>query len=68
MAERTWAGTHTFGAHRILNATSVEQVQDAVRNRQGRVRALGTRHSFNDPDGNTWSVQELPAWSAGAQG
>jgi catechol 2,3-dioxygenase-like lactoylglutathione lyase family enzyme len=22
---------------------------------------------FSDPDGNTWSVQELPAWSAGAQ-
>jgi catechol 2,3-dioxygenase-like lactoylglutathione lyase family enzyme len=22
---------------------------------------------FSDPDGNTWSCQELPAWSAGAQ-
>lgn len=45
---RTWAGTHTFAAHRILNATTVEQVQDAVRERVGRVRALGTRHSFHD--------------------
>lgn len=48
MPERTWAGTHTFAALRILNATSIEQVQDAVRTRTGRVRALGTRHSFND--------------------
>jgi xylitol oxidase len=47
-AERTWAGTHTFGAHRILNPTTVDEVQDAVRGRVGRVRALGTRHSFND--------------------
>ena len=22
---------------------------------------------FSDPDGNTWSVQQLPAWNAGAQ-
>jgi uncharacterized glyoxalase superfamily protein PhnB len=22
---------------------------------------------FADPDGNTWSVQQLPDWSAGAQ-
>ncbi|HEV7742695.1 MAG TPA: D-arabinono-1,4-lactone oxidase [Pseudolysinimonas sp.] len=44
----TWAGTHTFAAPRIVHATSVEQVQDAVRSREGRVRALGTRHSFHD--------------------
>jgi len=48
MPQRTWAGTHTFAAPRILNATTVEQVQDAVRTRAGRVRALGTRHSFHD--------------------
>ncbi|MEO8261586.1 MAG: FAD-binding protein [Pseudolysinimonas sp.] len=47
-AGRTWAGTHTFAAPRILNASTVEQVQDAVRARAGRVRALGTRHSFHD--------------------
>ena len=47
-AGRTWAGTHTFGAAGIVHATTVEQVQDAVTGRQGRVRALGTRHSFND--------------------
>jgi xylitol oxidase len=45
---RTWAGTHTFAAPRLVDATSVQQVQDAVRTRAGRVRALGTRHSFHD--------------------
>lgn len=48
MPERTWAGTHTFAAPRILHATSLDDVQDAVRHRTGRVRALGTRHSFHD--------------------
>ena len=33
---------------RLVDATTVEQVQDAVRTRSGRVRALGTRHSFHD--------------------
>ncbi len=47
-AGRTWAGTHTFIATRLVDATSTEQVQDAVRRRTGRVRALGTRHSFTD--------------------
>jgi len=47
---RTWAGTHTFTAPRHLDATSIDQVQEAVAQaaRAGeRVRALGTRHSFN---------------------
>lgn len=29
--------------------------------------AWGRFVHFADPDGNTWTVQELPAWSAGAQ-
>lgn len=47
---RTWAGTHTFTAPRHLDATSIDQVQEAVAQAAGageRVRALGTRHSFN---------------------
>ncbi|HTL39841.1 MAG TPA: FAD-binding protein [Pseudolysinimonas sp.] len=58
----TWAGTHTFTAPRLIEATSVEQVQDAVRTRSGRVRALGTRHSFNDladTDGTLISVTAI---------
>ncbi len=47
-AGRTWAGTHTFSAQHIVNASTIEGVQDAVRGRSGRVRALGTRHSFSD--------------------
>lgn len=31
-------------------------------------QAWGTFVHFADPDGNTWSVQELPAWSKGAGG
>jgi xylitol oxidase len=59
MALTTWAGSYTFGAPRLVEATSVEQVQDAVRTRAGRVRALGTRHSFHDiadTDGTLVSV------------
>ena len=58
-AGSTWAGTHTFAAPHLVTATSIEQVQDAVRGRSGRVRALGTRHSFHDladTDGTLISV------------
>jgi xylitol oxidase len=47
---RTWAGTHTFAAPHHLDATSIDQVREAVTRaaRAGeRVRAVGTRHSFN---------------------
>lgn len=48
---RTWAGTYTFQAPRLVEATSIDQVQDEVRRAADsgqRVRALGTRHSFTD--------------------
>ena len=44
--ERTWAGTHTFTAQ-IQDARSIAEVQELVAGHD-RVRALGTRHSFND--------------------
>lgn len=47
----TWAGTHQFGASGLIEAASVQEVQDAVAHvarEGGQVRALGTRHSFND--------------------
>lgn len=59
MTLTTWAGSYTFGAPRVVEATTVEQVQDAVRTRAGRVRALGTRHSFHalaDTDGTLVTV------------
>lgn len=44
----TWAGTHTFGAAHLIEATSIEQVQRTIADTAGPIRALGTRHSFND--------------------
>src|SRR3569832_648408 len=42
-----WAGNYTYQAARLHQPTTVAQVQELVR--QGRkVRALGSRHSFND--------------------
>ena len=46
----TWAGTHTFTAPRVVEANSIGEVQQLVADAAvsgGRVRALGTRHSFN---------------------
>lgn len=47
---RNWAGTYEYTAPRLEPATTVDEVQRLVR-RGGRVKALGTRHSFTDlPD------------------
>ena len=57
MSEQNWAGTYTYRAP-IVQAGTVEEVQRLVR-AGGRVRALGTRHSFNelpDTDGTLVSV------------
>ncbi|MGN6326999.1 FAD-binding protein [Pseudolysinimonas sp.] len=43
----TWSGTHRFAAPRLVEARTVEEVQELVR-AGGPVRALGTRHSFTD--------------------
>lgn len=45
-AEQNWAGNHTYSAACLVRADSVEQAQEVVAE-SGRVRALGTRHSFN---------------------
>ncbi|MGK9146109.1 FAD-binding protein [Plantibacter flavus] len=65
--ERNWAGTHTFAAPRIVNAASVDEVRALVGGAArtgGRVRALGTRHSFTDladSDGTLVTVIDIPA-------
>lgn len=46
-AGATWAGTHTFAAAQLIEARDIDDVVSAVR-AGGAVRALGTRHSFND--------------------
>lgn len=60
----TWAGTHTFAAPHLIEATTIEEVQQAVTATDGPVRALGTRHSFNDladTTGTLITVTGIPA-------
>ena len=45
--EQTWSGTHIFTAPSLVEARTIDEVQQVVA-QGGRVRALGTRHSFND--------------------
>jgi xylitol oxidase len=57
-----WAGTHRFTAARLLAPRSLDAVVDAVVN-ASRVRALGTRHSFNDiadTSGSLITLVDLP--------
>jgi xylitol oxidase len=44
---RNWAGNYVYGAAQIHEPERVEQVQELV-HRASRIKALGTRHSFND--------------------
>nr|WP_329425017.1 FAD-binding protein [Streptosporangium sp. NBC_01495] len=59
-----WAGNITYGAARIHRPGRVEELQELVA-RSGAVRALGTRHSFNEiadrPGGDLVSLEGLPA-------
>ncbi|HET9079310.1 MAG TPA: FAD-binding protein [Trebonia sp.] len=46
---RNWSGTYQFTAREVIAARTAGEVQRAVAKADGgRVRALGTRHSFND--------------------
>ncbi|MDP9845647.1 xylitol oxidase [Streptosporangium lutulentum] len=59
-----WAGNITYDAARIHRPGSVEQLQKLVAKSDG-VRALGTRHSFNEiadrPGGDLVSLEDLPS-------
>jgi xylitol oxidase len=44
---QNWSGTYRFTAREVIAARTVEDVRRAVA-AGGRVRAVGTRHSFND--------------------
>ncbi|MBO4206452.1 FAD-binding protein [Micromonospora echinofusca] len=57
-----WAGNVTFTARRLHRPESVDELRRLVA-RAGRVRALGTGHSFNrlaDTDGDLVSLAGLP--------
>ncbi|MFC7465584.1 D-arabinono-1,4-lactone oxidase [Brachybacterium sp. GCM10030252] len=61
-AGSTWSGCHSFAAEELLVPSTVEQLQETVA-ASSRIRALGTRHSFNDiadTDGSLVSVLGLP--------
>lgn len=45
-SEQNWAGNHVYSAQRLARAASVEEAQEIVAS-TSKVRALGTRHSFN---------------------
>ncbi len=42
-----WAGNYAFGSPELVMPESVEQLEELVGSRR-RIRAIGTRHSFND--------------------
>jgi xylitol oxidase len=44
---RNWAGNYSYRAAQTHQPETVEQIQELVRSRP-RLKALGTRHSFND--------------------
>jgi xylitol oxidase len=61
-AMRNWAGNHEYRARRVYEPTSVGELQELVR-ASPRIRALGSRHSFNDladSDGDLISLAHLP--------
>jgi xylitol oxidase len=57
-----WAGNFSYAAHDVLRPASLDALRAAVRDR-GRVKVLGTRHSFNgiaDSDGTLVLLEALP--------
>lgn len=47
MVEQNWAGCYTYAAQRLHHPETVAQAQQLVAGAD-RIRALGSRHSFND--------------------
>lgn len=64
-----WAGNYAYSAKRLLQPTSVEQVQELVKEHE-KLRVLGTRHSFNsiaDSTENLISLQQLKQMELNAE-
>ncbi|MFF2244958.1 FAD-binding protein [Arthrobacter sp. NPDC058130] len=47
VTERNWAGNYGYQAAKMAHPASIAELQDVVAG-AGKVRALGSRHSFND--------------------
>lgn len=61
-AGATWSRCHTFSAREVLLPRTMEELQEVIAS-SSRIRALGTRHSFNDvadTEGSLVSVLGLP--------
>ena len=61
MNERNWAGNYSYGAENIFYPQTIGQICEIVRASR-KVRALGTRHSFNgiaDSEQNLISLSHL---------
>ena len=57
-----WAGNHAYGAARIHEPESIDQLQEIVRDTRP-LRVLGSRHSFNDiadTTGHLLSLRRMP--------
>lgn len=61
---RNWAGTYDYTAPRIVVAESVADVQGVLA-APGRVRALGTRHSFTDLPDTTGTLVDVTGLAPG---
>ncbi len=60
-SRQNWAGNYNYRAKRLDVPQTVDEVQKIVR-RSGKLKALGSRHSFNgiaDTDGDQISLKEL---------
>ncbi|CAM3804264.1 FAD-binding protein [Cohnella lubricantis] len=56
-----WAGNYRYNSSELLEPASLEEVRDMIA-RSSRIRALGSRHSFNgiaDTDGSQLSLRKL---------
>jgi xylitol oxidase len=59
-AGANWAGTYRYAARSVVTVTTVEQIASLVAE-GGRVRAIGTRHSFNDLADTTGTLIDVSA-------
>lgn len=61
--ELNWAGNYRYAAERVVKPTDVAELQEIVAGAE-RVRALGSRHSFNDSAdtrGTLVSLADIPS-------
>ncbi|MFE4230622.1 FAD-binding protein [Arthrobacter sp. NPDC056886] len=64
VTERNWAGNYGYQAQQIAHPASVAELQELVAG-AGKVRALGSRHSFNDIADTSGTLVVLDTLDAG---